>query len=412
MTDEPRKRRSLTHVGGVVTTAGDAADARRLAAALDVPPSTDAPDDPSRLHVHGFHTYPARMHPITAARLVREFGPAGGRVLDPFCGSGTVLVEALAAGRRAAGTDLNPLAVRLARCKTRPREDAELARLAAFARECAASADQRRKKKAGATRRFPEEDVRLFEPHVLLELDSLRAAVEQIPDDAARLDLSLVLSAILVKLSKREGDTSGRVGPRRTAAGFPSRLFVQKAEDLAARLAALRKLLPTPAPAPPAIEPDDATVLKTVRPGTVDAIVTSPPYAATYDYAAQHALRLRWLGLDPSPLERNEMGSRSAYRRVRPGDARGVWAKELTAFFTAAARVLPAGGPLVMMMADSAVGDVALRADEIVAETARACGLIPVACASQPRPHFHGPGQAAFRSRPRAEHAILLRRPR
>ena len=40
----------------------------------------------------------------------------------------------------------------------------------------------------------------------------------------------------------------------------------------------------------------------------------------------------------------------------------------------------------------------------------RACGFIPVARASQERPHFHGPTMAAFSDRPRAEHAIMLRR--
>ena len=79
-------------------------------------------------------------------------------------------------------------------------------------------------------------------------------------------------------------------------------------------------------------------------------------------------------------------------------------------FFRAAGRVLPAGGPLVLLMADSAVGDVALRADEIVAEVGRASGFVPAARASQARPHFHGPTQAAFKQKSRAEHALLLRK--
>src|SRR5580700_1440674 len=212
--DPPRRRRSLTNVGGPIEVAGDEADAALLGGALDVPASEDAsaeeprgghhpgedPEDPARAHVHGFHTYPARMHPITASRLVRAFAPARGVVLDPFCGSGTVLVEAMIAGRRAVGTDLNPLAVRLARCKTRPRSARELTALVDHARELAAFADERRKARAGATRRFLPEDVELFEPHVLLELDSLRAGLEGLGDPAAHADLALVLSALLVKL--------------------------------------------------------------------------------------------------------------------------------------------------------------------------------------------------------------------
>jgi methylase of polypeptide subunit release factors len=69
-------------------------------------------------HVHGFHSYPARLHPETAARLIQAFSPPKGQVLDPFCGSGTVLVEGRLAGRRVTGVDANPLAVELSWLKT------------------------------------------------------------------------------------------------------------------------------------------------------------------------------------------------------------------------------------------------------------------------------------------------------
>lgn len=404
-----KRRRSLAHVGGPTATEGDPGDAALLARALAVAPATDDDADPARAHVHGFHTYPARMHPLTAARLVTAFAPPGSRVLDPFCGSGTVLAEALAAGRAATGTDLNPLAVRLAACKVRPRAPGELARLTARAAACAARADERRRAKAGATRRFPTTDVALYEPHVLLELDSLRAAVAALGDDPARGDLELVLSAVLVKLSRKGGDTAARPAPRRTAPGFAARLFAQKADDLAARLTAFARLLPTPVP-PARVLQDDATELKALPPEPVAAVVTSPPYAATYDYLAHHELRLRWLGLDAGPLARGEIGSRAAYARKAPAEAARAWAGELERFFRAAARVLPPGGPLVVVMADSAVGAVALRADELVAAAGRAAGLVPCARASQSRPHFHGPTAEAFRARPRAEHALLLRR--
>ncbi len=408
--DRTRNRRALTHVGGAVDVEGPTADTRPLAHALDVAPATDADDEPARGHVHGFHTYPARLHPETAARLVRAFVPPGADVLDPFCGSGTVLVEAMIAGRRPLGTDLNPLAVRPARCKTRPRTPAELDDFVAKANECAAHAEKRRTGRAGATRRYPTEDVTLFEPHVLLELDSLRDKVDSYRGEAVRLDLSLILSSVLVKLSKKRADTSAGAKERRTAAGFASKLFVQRAEEWARRLAELAERLPKPFPPAAFVTQDDACVLKTLPPGGVGAIVTSPPYAATYDYLAHHEMRLRWLDLDPRPLVRGEIGARSAYHRIDPRDAHARWANELSRFLRAAAGVLPPNGPLVMIVADSAVGGLPLRADAIVAEVARGCGFDPAARASQPRPHFHGPTMKAFRDRPRFEHALLLRR--
>jgi 16S rRNA G966 N2-methylase RsmD len=351
------------------------------------------------------------MHPDTASRLVHAFTHEGDTVLDPFCGSGTVLVESMLADRRAVGTDLSALAVLLSKCKTRPRARRELDALLDAARACAEIADKRRIARAGATRKFPPEDVEVFEPHVLLELDSLRDGIARNPDSVVRSDLWLVLSALLVKLSKKRGDTTEEMAPRRTAAGYTAKLFVKKTEDLARRLTEFASLLPSPPPPPARVTLDDATRLRSIGArDRIDAIFTSPPYAATYDYVAHHALRMRWLGLDARPLEEGEIGARRNYGRASTEDAREAWSGELARFLEAAARVLPSGAPMVLLMADSAVGSSPLRADEIVAELARPSGFVPAAIASQERPHFHAPTARAFQDRPRAEHALLLRR--
>jgi DNA methylase len=408
-----KRRRSLTHVGGATETVGDRAVAARLAAALDVAPApeprgaSDDRDDPDRSHVHGFHTYPARMHPETAARLVEVVSTPGATVLDPFCGSGTVLVEALVAGRRAVGTDLNPLAVMLARMKTSAIDEAAGEALVTAAREISALASERRKRRAGATRRYPPEDVELFDPHVLLELDSLRAGIVGRPDAREVEALGLVLSAIIVKVSRRSSDTSHNQESRRIAAGYPARLFVRKTEELARRLKRLRELLP-PASLPARVDLDDASRLSTLRASTVDAIVTSPPYAGTYDYIAQHALRLRWLSIDARKFADGEIGSRRRYTALDAPTARATWSRELGATLRAMARVCRKGARVALVMADSGARGEALRADAIVAEVARAAGFDVVARASQTRPHFHGDTAGAFRDVPRSEHAIAL----
>lgn len=69
---------------------------------------------------HDFYRYPARFSPIFAREAIRTFTQPGDLVLDPFCGGGTTLVEALSLGRRAAGMDINSLAAFLARTKTTP----------------------------------------------------------------------------------------------------------------------------------------------------------------------------------------------------------------------------------------------------------------------------------------------------
>ncbi len=71
---------------------------------------------------HGFHTYPAKMIPQIAKALLDEFGKNATNLFDPYCGTGTSLVEANLHGLNGIGTDLNPLARLIAKTKTTPIE--------------------------------------------------------------------------------------------------------------------------------------------------------------------------------------------------------------------------------------------------------------------------------------------------
>jgi DNA modification methylase len=77
---------------------------------------------------HSYHTYPAKFIPQLAARLINENTNIGDLVCDPFMGSGTTLVEAIVHGRRAYGTDINPVAVLVTKAKTTPIEPQKLER--------------------------------------------------------------------------------------------------------------------------------------------------------------------------------------------------------------------------------------------------------------------------------------------
>lgn len=71
---------------------------------------------------HGFHTYPAKMIPQVAKALLDEYGVRAAVLFDPYCGSGTSLVESKLHGINAIGSDLNPLARLIAKVKTTPIE--------------------------------------------------------------------------------------------------------------------------------------------------------------------------------------------------------------------------------------------------------------------------------------------------
>ncbi len=399
-------RTSLKHVGGESERRGDADIAERLANASDVNPDDE---DAARAHVHGFHSYPARLHPVTASRLLRAFAQPGQTVLDPFCGSGTVVVEARLFGARALGTDVNPLAIRLARLKARGVPPKEQAAIVSAARWVEEHANRRRTERARVTHKYDTIDTELFEPHVLLELDSLRDGIDRVEPKALREDVELVFSAVLTKASRKRGDTGKYLEQRRLAPGAIGRLLVQKAEELGRQLEAFRKKLPTHVP-PFEVRQDDARVLGTVRAGSVDLIVTSPPYAATYDYLDHHDVRLRWLRMRAERFESLELGARRTYARLHVKAARDRWDDELSRTLSACSRALRAEATAVLVIADSAVHGFPLRADEIVQGLAPAAGLAVVAMASQQRPHFHTPSQRAFARAPRREHLMALRK--
>lgn len=75
-----------------------------------------------RDYVHGFCTYPAMMVPKMQREMLEvclgELSTLRPRLLDPFAGSGTILVEGMLKGLDIVGIDINPLAVLLCKVKT------------------------------------------------------------------------------------------------------------------------------------------------------------------------------------------------------------------------------------------------------------------------------------------------------
>lgn len=401
----PGRRRALSHIGGPIEAHGESdADRGVVTRALEIAPDEQA----SRLHIHGFHSYPARIDPRTARRLIEDLSPEGGTVLDPFCGSGTTLVEARLLGRRAFGIDANPLAIELSWLKVRGTTERERESILEAARRVSTFAEERRKKRAGATRRFGPEDTSLFDPHVLLELDSLKGGLLGERDEEIRRVLYLVLSSLLIKVSRRTGDSAGKMAPKRLASGYTIRLFGARTEELVRRLAAFSALLPSNAP-PPAARVGDARRLEPIRDASVDCIVTSPPYAGTYDYLAHHETRLRWLDIEQRDFASREIGARRHFSSLPFRAAIERWDHEFSLTLSAMRRVLKPNGAAALILGDSAVGSRAILADETVRKLAPSLGLRVTAIASQRRPHFHRPTSRAFVRTPRREHAILLR---
>jgi len=418
-----RQRRSLSmpRAPGRVDRDGLSATAAVLADALTAA-QTDR--ETADTLTHGFHSYPARLHPATARVLVEFVGEGAGRtqpLVDPFCGSGTVLVEARAAGLRAIGTDLNPLAVLIARAKTwavAPRRRKEL-RDTAHAIAGATIAAGKQARRAGAERarqRGPAgfdpnaRNRRLaswFQPHVRRELEDLAGRLDALrASDAELADvLTACLSAILYKVSSRTSDTDPTWIDRAIGRGQAARLFAQRAELLAAGLADLAQQR---GPLPEIHELDARRLGEVVPDGSAAGVVTSPPYAGTYDYAEHQRLRFDFLGLRHRELDAGELGARRSFEADPPAAYR-AWKAALAQCIAVIARALAPGRAAALVIGDSVARARALYALDDLRD-ALPGDLVLEAWASQHRPMLGAIERRAFGDRPKAEHAVVLRR--
>jgi SAM-dependent methyltransferase len=396
----PRQRRAFSTLGGPVEVGGEPGASRILRDLLAVDPAL------ARALTHGFHSYAGRMHPTIARGAVAAFSQPGDIVVDPFCGSGTVLVEAMSAGRAAIGVDASPLGTAIARVRTTLLGAADRERLTTAAVELAEEAGERaRKRRRPEVPAWARGEIAHFHAHVLFELLGLRELVFATPEDGVGRALRLCLSSILVKFMKA-GPEAPRDGlTKRIARGVPSRMLADRAAELAQGLAAIERRMPAGTPAP-VIHEGDARALP-LPDARAALVLSSPPYAGTYDYATQHETRFAWLGLSPRVFRRVQLGARTAAIGKVGVDS---WRVAEERFIAEIARILQPGGQALLVVGDGVVGGEAEHAPDGIAEAGAAVGLEPVARASQARPIRDKRLAEIFAGFPRREHLLLLRK--
>lgn len=399
-------RQALSNLGGAIESRGDPAFCFPLVAAFEA--ASETPEiDPRESLTHGFHAFPARMHPAIARVLLRELSLGrASRVLDPFCGSGTVLVEAMLAGWRSLGSDLDPLALRLARVKTERRDLRSRERFLDEVERIAEASTKRVRDRVDTRADLPASERQWYEVHTLKELAGLLAEIRTVREGRDRRALEMVFTAIAVKFSLQRADTSERQSDKRIRKGLPTEFFLRKGIELADRWAALHDALPEHWH-PPRLVLSDARVLPHTLAGEFrcDLVLSSPPYGGTYDYVDHHARRYAWLGIQPKGLREGEIGARRHLSAQRPGRGESPlarWDRELLAVLVALRELMRPDAAMILLIGDAELGNDRVPADQQLERLAGQAELEVVAVASQPRPDWRG-GQ------PRREHLVALR---
>lgn len=252
-----------------------------------------APVANSEYPFHQLAPYIGKLKSSIAADLVRLFTKPGDLVVDPFCGAGTIALEAGIAGRRVFASDISPYAELLTQAKLSG--TGGLAAAIAEVEDLLAAAGRRR---VPDLRTVPEWVRSYFHPQTLKEAIALSEVCKQ----QRRAFLFACLLGILHH--QRPGFLSypsSHLVPYLREKKFPRELFPSlyayrplRPRLLSKVLRAHRRWTPIVGGSPEVVR---AAIEEVVLPRGVDAIITSPPYMNALDYGRDNRLRL-WF-VDP-----------------------------------------------------------------------------------------------------------------
>ena len=268
---------------------------------------------------HLIHSYPAKLLLNIPLFFLRcsQIGQKG-HLRDPFCGSGTVLLEGMISGWRVSGADTNPLARLISRVKLKTLNVEEVS---------AAAGTVCRQWKADSQPFVPVVDVNYwFAEEAQKQIGGLSAAIGREEDEQIRDFLYVCLSSCARKASFADPRLS--VPVRAAAASLQwtkaeqcdvVKLFSATVAENCRRVAMLPSVQ-SGREVEVEISQDARGSRETSLPDScVDLIVTSPPYVGAQKYIRATSLNLGWLGLVPTgklrDLEEQSIG-REHYKKV------------------------------------------------------------------------------------------------
>ena len=343
--------------------------------------------------------------------------PSEATVLDPFCGSGTVLLEANVRGHNAVGVDVNPVARLISQVKTTPIKPHDLTgQLAGLLRVALRS------------RALPDPQPTLdywISAPARVGIHRLSNAISQITDGECRAFFVVTLTSIIRQVSHADPAIPPLVRlreDRAEVAGIRYQKALQRAKSTTissvydafvaaattnirrmSELDGLRKTLGHSHISEASPEAAHTSLL----PESVDAVITSPPYCGSQKYVRSLKLELLISGCreeEIREIDRRTLGTEAVPTRTTPvkdlliGDSytdqviRDVYASNpvrarivshyssyLFALAQECHRVLRPGGHLLITFGRSTIAGIPFKVDRVFRHASEGVGLAFIA---------------------------------
>lgn len=348
------------------------------------------------------HPFPARMAPGIALAVV-ECSERSLRVLDPMMGSGTVLALARANGHKAIGVDIDPLAVLISRVWTTAVDTRETLGAAAdalaFARVVYTSLPVAQAYPETADQETREFMRYWFDGRSRRQLTALASAIARVESRTRRDALWVAFSRLII--TKQSGASLAmdlsHSRPHKaftTAPIQPFERFLTAVQRVVTNCVDDRQANRGPAPT---LHEGDARQLP-LSAGSIDLVLTSPPYLNAIDYMRCSKFSLVWMGYTIGELRRlrsDSVGSEAggdaatagtvkklvASLRMRPKlsprDAAifSRYVADMQRSVAEVARVLVKGGRAVYVVGENTVRGTFIRNADVIETIALSCGL-------------------------------------
>lgn len=276
----------------------------------------------TRYSVHGLHEYKGKFNPQVAKALLNMFCVMPDqRVLDPFCGSGTALVECAHIGAIGYGIDINPVAVFVSNAKLQALST-PVDELWETYERVVDSLPRRPSALSDTTSRLTYLRT-WFTPDTLQFIEALRFTIEKVSGELA--PVFLTIASNLLRDYSLQDPKDLRI--RRRNSPLPNTPLLAAFQDACwrsfARIEAAQALLGRTVASSRAVL-GDATILDNPKHALpFDAAITSPPYAMALPYIDTQRLSLVWLNLarpeDVRHLDATLVGSREIRGKRRHG---------------------------------------------------------------------------------------------
>ena len=304
---------------------------------------------------HSIHRYSSKFIPQIGRQAIQLLTQPGDLVLDPYCGSGTVLLECSLSQRRSIGIDLNPVAVLISKVKTTP---VGRGRLQDFVERmearlipgtgCGRSIEEMMGMASRDPRCSDPWYRKWFRDDVLRELVAIDRAIAAERDTECRDIARVAFSDTLRKCSNaHQGYPNVMLDKNRGMAPLPTPEFTRRLGEISRSVGELDSAL-AEAPISNVIWGRAESIALEER--SVDAVITHPPYIGSVPYAEYGLLSLVWLGHDPKRLDEELTGgkrhSADVVERFEAG-LRGMLRESL--------RVLKPGACLFMVLGNPTV---------------------------------------------------------